>query len=84
MTTLQELSDAVDRLVITNPNELASVFRAIRMIDEKIESGLREFDREQRYLLSNASSTEDFLVRSLGFLPEDAAATMKAARRPLR
>lgn len=78
--TLQQLSDAVDRLVVTNLDDVARVLRAVAILDAKYFSALREYDRRQLYRQSNYSSTQEFLELRLGLSPEDAAAQVRTAR----
>ena len=79
--TVAELIDVVDRLdIAVDADDVAVVLRLRDTILAKAMAPLRAFDELMLYQLTKASSTAQFLGRTVGLSQGDAHATVAMAR----
>ena len=79
LDTLEELVDSLE--IAVDADELTRVFRLREKLLAKSMTPLREFDKAQLYQLSKASSTKQFLQRTVGLSQIDAGSTASLARK---
>ena len=70
LDTLEALVDELE--IAVDANELTRLFRLRERLLAKAMTPLRDFDSAQLYQLSKASSTKQFLERTVGLSARDA------------